>query len=363
MKFFQNQKIRGSSLIAILFLGACQFVICKAEIPASNTEIRSSPDDSSDLLPADGVEFQKLIDQTYDFKPKKLTEAQQTAKSAEMDKVWKNVKADPKALVPCLRRALDAPTVNSFFRFDGSTLLFDIDKSEESKRILIRSYAKADLDEIDLRYWVTYILRFGLEGLDTSAAGEAWLNAENPGYYLPQHGTLKVDKAIGALAIFGSMDETFATPSLVTLALGHNQQDREMAVGLLLDQATPEAFHALKNLDQKALSDRARTRINDLLTKPKLMAARKGKPKITREQFLEAFTKMTEGNSEMFIKLTVDVTDGEKDAIAVLKKEDIPLVRKARRFMASTGTPHIPEWYKSFTDILMAMVWDHELIA
>ena len=317
---------------------------------------------TTELSISDCSQFQNAIDKTYDFEPSKLTPAQKTAKSKEMDAVWEKVKADPKNLAPCLKAALESPTANSFFKFDGSTLLFDVNKSDETKKILIKSYADTDLIDVDLRTWIAYIARFGLDGFDTSAAGETWLNEPNPFYYLPEHGTLKVDKEIGALVIYGSMDEGFATPSLAKLAAGTDRVKREIAVRLLVDQATPESFRLLRNLDQKGLSDDARNRVNTLLTKPNLLVPREGKPKISREQYLEAFQQLVDGKGELFMKLASDVSDGEKDAIAVLKKEDIPLVRKARRFWASTGTPHAPEWYKSFTLILMAMVWDRQLI-
>ncbi|MEO6654803.1 MAG: hypothetical protein ABIO36_01845, partial [Pyrinomonadaceae bacterium] len=253
MNFIQEPKAKSFAIIGILLLSSNQFVSCKVATPASNTEIQSSQNTSSETVPANCVEFQRLIDQTYNFKPNKVTAAERTAKSAEMDKVWEKVKADSKTLVPCLKNALNAPTANRFFKFDGSTLLFNVDQSEESKKILIKSFAATDLDDIDLRNWIAYILRFGLEGLDTSAAGEAWLNAENPGYYLPEHGTLKIDKEIGSLSIFGSMDEVFATPSLAKLAAGTDPKKSEIAVDLLMDQATPESLREVRKLNPKGL--------------------------------------------------------------------------------------------------------------
>jgi hypothetical protein len=304
-----------------------------------------------------------LVDTTYDFKPSKLSAEQQSAKSAAMDVVWEKVKADQKTLLPCLKSALNSPTADPFFRFDGGTLLLSLDQSSESKQLLIKSYAGADLDDIVLRNWIAPILQFGLDGFDTSAAGEAWLNARDPKYYLPQHGTLPVDKTIGALAIYGSMDEKFATPALAKIANGEDTEKREIAVRLLLKQATPEAFRELRILKREGLSPVTKSEVDKVLTKPDLLKPRQGMARITREQYLDAFKRMANGDPEQFVKLSVQVPDGEKDAVAVLKSEDVPLVRKARRFMASTGTPHSPEWYASFTEILMALVWEPEVAA
>ncbi len=162
---------------------------------------------------------------------------------------------------------------------------------------------------------------------------------------LPQHGSLKVDKEIGALIIYGSMDEKIATPALEKIALQENHPAREIAVKLLMQQMTPESFQALRKLNQKGLSENARQSISNFLTKPQLLAPREGEPKITRQQYLDAFNQLVNGKSRAFMDLTIKVSDGEKDAVAVLKEEDIPLVRKARRdicfFQTATASfPH-----------------------
>jgi hypothetical protein len=279
-----------------------------------------------------------------------------------MDKVWNKVKENPKEHLPCLREEINSRTKDAFFRFDASNLLIQHDRSEQAKNTLIKTYAEVDLDDINLRYWMPYIAVLGYEGFDTSPAGENWLKYPKPEYYLPQHGTLAVNKEIGALIIYGSMDESIATPALARIASEENHPSREIAVRLLMQQATTEAFQELSELNQKGLSDTLRQNINNLLTKPNLLAPRTGEPKITRRQYLDAFEQLTIGKPQTFLKLTVEVTDGEKDAVAVLKAEDVPLIRKARRFFAASANPHSGQWYKSFTDILMALTWKPESI-
>jgi hypothetical protein len=307
------------------------------------------------------AEFQKSVDATYNFKPSKLTANERTVKSAAMDTLWEKVKTNQKELLPCLREAINSPSANNFFKFDASNLLFSLDPTDETKRTLIKAYAEVDFDDIDLQYWMPYVARLAFEGFDVSSAGESWLKHPNPFYYLPQHGTLKIDKEIGALIIYGSMDESIATPSLVKIASEERNPAREIAVRLLIQQSTPEAFRELKRLNQKGLSENTRQNINSLLTKPNLLSPREGKPKIIRQEYLDAFQKLVDGNPSAFMDLADKVTDGEKDAIAVMKSEDIPLIRKARRYFAATANPHSPEWYKSFTDILMALTWKPEL--
>jgi len=230
------------------------------------------------------VEFQKLINETYGFKPSKLSDTEREVKSSGMDKVWNKVKANRQELLPCLREAINSRTSDKFFRFDASNLLIQLDQSDESKKTLIKIYAEVDFDDVNLSYWMPYIATLGYEGFQNSAAGENWLKYPNPEYYLPQHGKLSVNKEIGALIIYGSMDEKIATPALEKIALQENHPAREIAVWLLMQQATPESFRELKKLTQKNLSETARQRINNFWTKPKLLSPREGEPKITRQQ-------------------------------------------------------------------------------
>lgn len=308
------------------------------------------------------AELEKLIDETYNFKPSKILPAELDAKSVAMDVVWKKVKANQKDLLPCLRQAINSRPGDKFFRFDASNLLIQLDQSAEAKKILLNAYAEVDLSDINLRYWMPYIAILGYEGFDTAAAGENWLKHPKPEYYLPQHGSLPVTKKIGAYIIYGSMDEALATPALVKIAAQETHPGREIAVELLMSQATPEAFRELKKLDRKGLSAAVRESVDAFLTKPNLLAAREGEPKITRRQYLDAFEQLTAGKPQAFLRLAVEVTDGEKDAVAVLKQEDIPLIRKARRAFVTGANPHSAEWYQGFTAILMTLTRKPELL-
>ncbi len=345
-------------LISVLFV-ASMLVACGSAssnvVPAVDRQPKNAPETGSAKPPPGCEEFQLLVDTTYTFKPSKLTPDERTSKSNAMDVVWEKVKADRK-LIPCLRSRLGQPNANNFFLFDGSNLLFSLDKSDESKKILIASYARTDLVDVDVRTWIAYLLMFGLEGFDTSSAAETWLKANDPFYYLPQHGTVRVDKRIGALAIYGSMEERFATPALAEIANQKDHPGRDIAADLLVMQVTPEAAALLMKIDRTSLAASVRDRVKNYVNNPSFILPRVGPAKASREKFVTALDKLGKGEAEEFMSLVSEVPDGEKDAIVVLRPEDIPLVRKARRFYASTGTPHAPDWYQSFTDILMYMV-------
>jgi hypothetical protein len=305
--------------------------------------------------------FQQAVKSTYNFKPSRLTESERNSKSAAMDSFWEMVKTDSKRLLPCLRIALQDSDADKWFRFDASGLLVELDPSPASKAVQVRSYTHADLDDVDLRTWVTVLAARGFEDFNVSEAGSRWLAYPQAKYFLPEHGGYEIKTFQGALFIFGSMDESQATPALIKILTQAGQPGRDDALEILMNQATPESLRALKQIDASAFSGKTRSKLQRLLNSPDLLKPR-AKPKTKREEFIQSFQEMLNGQPSRFLELVSNVPDGEKDVIAVLKPEDLPLVRKVRRRIIANGNQHAIEYYNSFTEILMALVWKPEFV-
>jgi hypothetical protein len=304
-------------------------------------------------------EFQRLVKATYNFKPSSLTATEQTAKSEAMDRFWEAAKKNTPETLPCLRQSLADPNADAWFRFDGSNLLVSLDPSRDSKLTLIRNYTAANLDDVNLRAWVSTLAALGAEGFDVSEAATRWLSYPKANYYVPEH-AYEVKTFDGALYLFGSMDEAQATPALIKIVNQPNHPGREHALKILTAQATPEALRALKQIDASTLSPKAASSLHSFLAKPKTFEPR-AKPKTSREEFLKSFEKLLNNDSSDFMGLVEKVPDGERDVVAVLKPEDLPLVRRVRRHIIAAGNQHAAEFYDSFTDILMTLVWKPEL--
>src|SRR5262249_50405305 len=114
--------------------------------------------------------FQKLVKDTYNFKPSKLAPADLNQKSAEMDAVWNIVTSNQKQMMPCLRKALEDPNSDPWFLFDGSMLLVQIDSSPDSWKAEVRGLTVVDLDDVNLRTWVNAVAARAVDGLDLSEA-------------------------------------------------------------------------------------------------------------------------------------------------------------------------------------------------
>lgn len=316
------------------------FVVCISSDCSSAKQVQDSC-----------ANFERTIKATYDFRPALLSDSERAQKVIAMDKVWETVKSEPARLLPCLRNALEDPQANAWFRFDGSNLLVSLDPSPASKKLLIQDYAASNLDDVELSLWVSNLARLAAEGFDVSTAGERWLSYSNARYFLPEHGAYEVKRFQGALFIFGSMDEAQATPALMKIISNVVHPGREDALLILINQATPESVQALTHIDTSGFSTDARRRLKEVLEHPKLIEKRT-KPKTSREEFLQAFQAMVNGNSRLFLDLVSEVPDGERDVVATLGPNDVPLVRRVRRLIISSSNPHSIEFYDTFTDIL-----------
>jgi hypothetical protein len=323
--------VQMNKLVSIIFVSIC-LLVCEG-----------SGQTCSDLKAA--------IDKTYGFKPSKMTGEQIDAKSSELDKVWNLVGGNPKRLLPCLRSEISVRQSDTFFRFNASNLLYKHDRSEQTKQLMIETYSAADLADINLRFWLPYMTEFGKEGSDVSKAAETWLKFPKPVYYLPQHGRRPIDKAIGALALFGSMSESVATPTLARLAKEESSDFWSIVIWILVNQATPESDQAVLSLSAKLPAPLSEQLKQDV-KKPKLIEPRLGNPKTTRDTFIRALTEFLDNKPDGWIGLTTNVPDGEKDMVAVMTDADLPLIRRVRRHYAANPTPHLPDWYSSFTQVI-----------
>src|SRR5216684_3808824 len=299
--------------------------------------------------------FSASLKSTYGFRPSKLDEAASAAKAKEMDAIWKAVEQDPSTLAPCLKEALAQPTEDTWFLFDGSQLLVTVDHSREAKLRLLDALGRVSLDDVDLRSWVASVSAMGLEGFDTSGLGKRWLAYPNASYFLPEH-AYQVDRENGAMFIFGTLDEQFATPALAALCRTSTGATKNIIVSLLMRQATPESLRTITQLDPSGLSPEVIASRKALLEGPTLISPR-NPPRTTRSEFLAAFTSFLAGDPAPFDKLIEAVPDGERDLVAVSTPADLEIIRKVRRRYIAANNQHAIEYYNQFTQILMTLVW------
>lgn len=306
------------------------------------------------IAPGQCDAFQKEIATTYNFSPATLNDSTREMQSRKLDAFWNKVRQSRATLVPCLRKALAEERSDSFFNMDGSMLLVDVDPSRASKAQQVKNFVKANLDGTDLEYFVKTMSKRGAEGFDTSAAGAKWLAYPKAKYNDSVHGGFPVGSFYGAVFIFGSMDEEYATPELVRIINQVDHPHRDDALAILMSLATPASLNALRQVNTSGIKGAAES-IQAALDDSKLLKPR-AQPKLTREEQLIAFQGIVDGNYGPFREMVLKAPDGEVDAVATLRAEDIPLLRQARRAAISRANQHAVSDYASFTAILEALV-------
>lgn len=303
--------------------------------------------------------FLQTIRTTYNFSPANMNSDQIKNQSAKLDVFWNQVRKSPTTLVPCLRKALVEDNSDSFFGIDASMLLVELEPSRASKALQVKKFIGANLDGTDLEYWVKTMARRGVEGFDTSEAGAKWLSYPKAKYQDSIHGGFPVTAFIGAVFIFGSMDEDLATPVLLRIANQVGHPERDSALAILMSQATPASLQALRQVNTQGFPAGTDQSIHQLLENPKLLKPR-AHPKLTREEQLNAFQGIVNRDYSAFRAMVMKAPDGEVDAVATLRTEDIPLLRQARRATISRSNQHALSDYASFTQILWALMWKAE---
>ena len=126
-----------------------------------------------------------------------------------------------------------------------------------------------------------------------------------------------------------------------------------------MSQATPASMNALRQVNTAGFPKGTGESIRELLENPNVLKPR-ATPKLTREEQLVAFQGIVDGNYAPFREMVMKAPDGEVDAVATLRPEDIPLLRRARRASISRCNQHAVSDYGSFTKILWALVWKAE---
>src|SRR5258705_8920043 len=288
-----------------------------------------------------------------------MSQSQIEVQSKRLDTFWGRVRQSRATLLPCLRKALNEERSDSFFNIDGSMLLVDVDPSRASKALEVRNFIRANLDGTHLEYWVKTMAWRGVEGFDTSGAGAKWLAYPKAKYNDSVHGGFPVGSFLGAVFIFGSIDEDLATPVLLRIVNQLDHPHRDDALAILMSQATPASMNALRGVNATGFPKGTSESIRELLDNPKLLKPR-ANPKLTREEQLIAFQGIVDGNYGPFREMVIKAPDGEADAVATLLPEDIPLLRRARRASISRSNQHAVSDYGSFTQILWALVWKQE---
>lgn len=142
-------------------------------------------------------DFHGRVTSVYNFAPHAISGAQQKAKATEMDAFWKDVKADPAAMLPMLRTELKDPGAPKFFRYDGSALLLNMSHSPDDEQLIADVLPGTDLADVAPAAYFQMVHKLAVDGTDVTQAALHVLDDPKFEVVMPQHAmTLKRPMAL-----------------------------------------------------------------------------------------------------------------------------------------------------------------------
>ena len=190
------------------------------------------------------AEMSRAKARVYGFQPSRLSDKERQTKSQEMDAFWRLAAQQKPASAECLRQLLSAEKRDGFFLFDGASLLYSLDQSETSAKLVTASLERADMAEIEPSGYLRLLLEMSSGGADIGPLARRYLEYPKVDTYVPQH-AMSLDRDMGALLLYGSMAPE-KEDSYLTSELGNKERyARATAVLLLALNMTESSFKAL----------------------------------------------------------------------------------------------------------------------
>jgi len=308
------------------------------------------------------AELQTLKKETYGFRPSKLTQRQRTAKEQQINRFRKLAEEQGQRGVRCIREMLKSESKDSFFLFDGASLLLHLDDSQPSLAVVSDAAARSDLGEINAANYIELVLALARHGINTGLLAEKYLLYPNVDDYVAEH-SLSLDRATGAIFLYGSMTPERADEALVPLLNAKQADVRGTAVLQLALNMTHESYRALAALPGlDGLPDYAQRQVIAALA----YHPSEGKviPTYSREQVLVRLHGLPRTSEQMEAELkkespVVGIANNEpliRSAIATLNGTDLDAVREARRVALMSVSEESLAEYAAYTRVILGVI-------
>jgi hypothetical protein len=287
-------------------------------------------------------------DSSYGFSPASLSKLEKTAKLLALDRFWNLAKSNPKQSAACLRAMLEKERRDSFFLFDGSQLLFSLDKSARSAEVVAEALSSVDLGDVNSYDYVALAIEVSKTGADISSAAMNFARARNVEDYAQGAGA-RMNREQGIVAVFGRLPVEVAVAKGKALYQSGDAAASPYGLLVLALALTPDALAILKQAgDITSLPAAVRRQISALLS-PFVPQARPAAA-YRREQLLAMLKSAP--NYAAGLRGPSGNEDFLGSATTGLQAEDAPLVREARRQSIVDASISSMHQYYAYTHML-----------
>jgi hypothetical protein len=364
---------------------AILFFLLSAALP-----VAAQPQSSANDKPSICDSLRASKSKVYGFHPAQLNESQIEAKGKELDAFWKQVQAAGPEGAACLKVMLAAETTDHNFQFDAGEVLYQMDPSPDSLKIVRDAIAQADFQETDPANYLSLALALSQAGVDIQPLAARLLRYPNATIHISEH-ALDLDADTAALFLYGSMPAAQATNALIAELQAPELFVRSAAAHLLAEQLNEDAFRTLSRWGgvDKVEEEYRRNDIHTVLKYQPPDAAELAQPKFTREQILKVIASLPHTRKEFdeamstrgaaFDKKLHDanltpeqlakaVADSEpiygiaghtaflNSAVATLQPEDLKILQDARRKAIFNVSDESLEEYLAFTQLMIRLI-------
>jgi hypothetical protein len=288
---------------------------------------------------------------TYGFHPTDLSNAQQTAKSAQLDLFWNSVKSEQASGIKCLQQMIVAEKTDTFFLFDAGSLLYSLDHSPESLAAITQGINGSDLKDLQIPDYIRMLLRLNRDGVDIGPLAAKYLYFPKVDSFVPQH-SMQLTRKMGVTLLYGSMSSEAADRYLIPALSAEPEYVRSAAALFLAMNMTPEDFRALRALKLQQFPTLVQKQITATLKPPAM--PRVERPAVSREQVLAQLRQIPNYDDKF-----PGVADNRKfmsGALGTLTKEDVELIRAARQKSITGVSDEALDEYIALSQILLGTI-------
>ena len=352
--------------------------------------IPAHPQAAPDEKPSFCDSLRAAKSKVYGFDPTQLDEAQIDVKGKELDAFWKQLQSAGPEGAACLKLMLAAETTDHNFQFDAGQVLYQMDPSPDSLKVVRDAIAQADFQETDPANYLSLALALSQSGMDIQPLAARLLRYPNATIHISEH-SLDLDADTAALFLYGSMPAAQATSALTAELQAPELFVRSAAAHLLAEQLNEESFRTLSRWDGigKIEEEYRRNDIHAIMKYQPPDPADLAQPKFTREQVLKiiaalphtrkefddtmstrgaAFDKKLHDANLTQEQLSKTVADSEpiygiadhtaflNSAVATLLPEDFNTLEDARRKSLFNVSDESLEEYLAFTQLMIRLI-------
>lgn len=301
---------------------------------------------------------------TYGFEPPSLTEAERTAKSQQMDQFWNAATALGPAAVPCLQEMLVTNKQDPFFLYDGSALLFRIDKSPASLAAISAALGGTDLKDVQTVDYLRFLIKLARLDVDIGPLAAKYMAYPSVVAYLPQHGAMRLDRVDAAMLLYGSMKPEVAEKYLESIATGPDLSARPAAIFALALNFTEASFRALHaGIPLEGLSADNEEVVRGIMQYTQLTEV--PHTPLSRDQVLRRLAAVIQGDFDHIDPANPPYVAGDDafDASAgvQLTPADLPVLEAARRRSVRDVSDESLDEYVELSRTMLQVINRHDL--